>query len=159
MLLFELYEGESPFGTDDTDETDIFAAVGAFEKGDPLPFTAKTPIVAQQIIMELLQPSAEERLGYTDTAQVTQAAFFAGISWTTLDRQPASKSPRDRGGLVESQQSRTRRIADPPVSSFAGPPEAILVAENTMPPVVDVDKIIGPEDALKPFTSLIFGQW
>ena len=160
VLLFELYEGESPFGPEDTDETDVFAVVGAFEKGDPLPFTAKTPVIAQQLIADLLQPIPEERLGYTDTAQVMNAAFFTGIDWAAIDRQPAAKSPRDRGDLVESQsRANSRRMTELQAPPYIAPPEAVLVAEKTMPALVEIDTIIGPENALKPFTSLIFGQW
>lgn len=78
ILLYELYEGGSPFGTSDTEETTIFKAITAF-RPSKLNFS-RAPHPARKLIMSLLQFGPEERAGYKTSAEVTKAEYFAGKS-------------------------------------------------------------------------------
>lgn len=75
VVLYELFEGSTPFGNVDTDETSIFRAITSY-RPSKLNFT-KTPDEARRLIIALLQYGVEERLGYKDPMTVTTMDFFS----------------------------------------------------------------------------------
>lgn len=87
VLLFELYEGSTPFGNSDTDETTIFRAITAY-RASRLNFNKATP-EARKLIASLMQYGSEDRLGYKDPAQVCSSEYFTG---TVVDRYLTSTS-------------------------------------------------------------------
>lgn len=83
ILVHEIYEGSTPFGTVDTEETQIFRAITSYKSGQ-LKFSKKTPSSAVELIEGLLNPSLDERIGYRNNNDVLAVDFFAGLSWQSL---------------------------------------------------------------------------
>jgi serine/threonine protein kinase len=83
VLLFEMYEENSPFGNAETEETALFRAITSYQAGS-LQFTNKTPVAAQKLISELLQTKAAQRVGYSEPSEVMQHSFFEGVDFKTL---------------------------------------------------------------------------
>ena len=82
VLIFELYEECSPFGSADTDETTIFKRISAF-KGE-LPFTDKTPAAARAAVSGWLNPAPQLRTGYLMDDAVKNCALFSGTLFAKL---------------------------------------------------------------------------
>lgn len=78
ITLFELYEGCSPFGNNDTEETNIFRAISAFSGIKNLRFTLRTPERARNFIVSLLKFSSEQRCGYKQAKDVMDSQYFQG---------------------------------------------------------------------------------
>jgi hypothetical protein len=79
ITLYETYEGCSPFGNNDTEETSIFRSISSFH-GDKQcwAFTDRTPPPARQLLQGILQVIPHQRCGYKLPRQVMEAAYFAG---------------------------------------------------------------------------------
>jgi serine/threonine protein kinase len=82
ILLYELYEGSSPFGTSETDETTIFRAISSY-RPEKLTFK-KAPAAAKKLIADVLRFSTEERCGYRDLKNIMSSDFFQGKKSLTL---------------------------------------------------------------------------
>ncbi len=76
ILLYELYEGSSPFGTSETDETTIFRAISAY-RPEKLVFN-KAPAAAKKLITDVLKFAADDRCGYKDVYSIKSSDFFSG---------------------------------------------------------------------------------
>jgi serine/threonine protein phosphatase PrpC len=77
ILAFEVYEGQTPFGNVDTEETQLFRLISS-HVGHQLNFTAKTPPPARELILGVLDPRPKERLGYKDHQEIRKLVFFEG---------------------------------------------------------------------------------
>lgn len=84
VMLYEMYEGTTPFGNSDTDETSIFRAITAF-RASRLNF-ARAPHEARKLITSLMQYGNEERAGYKDPNVVFSSEFFNEIKWDELEK-------------------------------------------------------------------------
>mmetsp|Transcript_10708 Transcript_10708/g.16227 ORF Transcript_10708/g.16227 Transcript_10708/m.16227 type:complete len:1008 (-) Transcript_10708:197-3220(-) len=84
ILFYELYEGSTPFGTPDTEETALFKAITSYQTGN-LNFTENTPMLARELISSLLNSDAKKRIGYTDSGEVFKHKFFGDIDWTNIN--------------------------------------------------------------------------
>ncbi len=76
VLLYELYEGCSPFGTSETDETTIFRAISSY-RPNKLVFN-KSPKRAADLIKAILACVPDERLGYKQLDQLKNSDYFSG---------------------------------------------------------------------------------
>jgi serine/threonine protein kinase len=83
ILLYELYELSSPFGTSETDETTIFRSISSF-RPSKLVFTDRTNEPIRALISSILNFDAEDRYGYKDVSQVKSAKYFAGMRVVVL---------------------------------------------------------------------------
>ena len=80
VLVYELYEGNSPFGTSETDETTIFRAISSF-RPSKLEYKSKAITSAvKEFIGSLLKFGPEDRQGYTSISKLRSADFFSGKS-------------------------------------------------------------------------------
>lgn len=77
ILLYEMMEGSSPFGTPETDETSIFRAITSY-RPSALPFSANTSSDAKKLISDLLQYDSTYRAGYAHESAVKDADYFSG---------------------------------------------------------------------------------
>ena len=77
ILAYELFESMSPFGNIDTDVTTLFKIISSFKYGD-LKFTEKTTGAARDLIVSMLNPTVNDRLGYKGSSAVKSQLFFAG---------------------------------------------------------------------------------
>jgi protein kinase A len=77
IVIYEMYEGQTPFGNSDTDETTIFRGISAF-RTSRLKFS-KTPTAARKLITSLLTYGSEERAGYRDPYAICGAEYFNGM--------------------------------------------------------------------------------
>jgi serine/threonine protein phosphatase PrpC/serine/threonine protein kinase len=106
VLLYEMYEGSTPFGNSDTDETSIFRAITSF-RASRLNFN-RAPHEARKLITSLMQSGNEERAGYKDPNVVFSSDFFNGIKWEELERtegHPIDIQPTlDVSSLLDDQQ-------------------------------------------------------
>jgi serine/threonine protein phosphatase PrpC/CRP-like cAMP-binding protein len=79
ILAYEIFESNTPFGTTETEETQLFRLISSYSAGQ-LNFTAKTFPSARELILALLDPRPSERLGYKSHADVEKLAFFDGLN-------------------------------------------------------------------------------
>jgi serine/threonine protein kinase len=84
IVVYELFEGQTPFGTSDTDETTIFKAISGYRQSK-LQLTPKTSDDARRLIIDLLQYDSESRAGYKNEETIHDQEFFSGISWDQLE--------------------------------------------------------------------------
>jgi serine/threonine protein kinase len=77
VLMYELYEGTTPFGTSESDETSVFKAISSYIPSK-LQFTSKTSNEAQVLIKDLLQYDGNSRTGYKNEDGVKEAEYFSG---------------------------------------------------------------------------------
>lgn len=81
IIIYELFEGNTPFGTIETDETSIFKAISKY-RPSKLSFTSnKTPENARALLMDILQFSSDTRAGYQHEEHILDAEFFLGNSF------------------------------------------------------------------------------
>ena len=92
VLLFELYEGESPFGDEDATDAELYSSIGGFGVGDTLPFTDKSPPAARALATMLLDPIPAQRPGYLNPRDVEDDPFFEGML-TRPEPDPAAAAP------------------------------------------------------------------
>jgi serine/threonine protein kinase len=85
VLYCELFEGNNPIGSHDSEETAIFKKLATFNP-DALDFTKKTPKKAKSIISSLLDPDVSKRLGYGGPEDVQGKKFFSDVDWSTIGR-------------------------------------------------------------------------
>lgn len=83
VTIYEMYEGQTPFGQADTEETKIFKEITSYNPSK-LNFTASTPVNARPFITALLHPEGHNRLGYRDSEQILRNAFFSDINWSNI---------------------------------------------------------------------------
>ena len=83
IIIYELFEGNTPFGNSETDETNIFRAISNY-RPSKLSFTAKTPENTRSLLMDILQFSADTRGGYQHEEHILEAEFFLGKSFLAL---------------------------------------------------------------------------
>lgn len=77
ILLYEMFEGSSPFGTSETDETSIFKAITAY-RPSRLQFSQKTRGDARTLIVDVLQFELSDRAGYRNEEAIRESSFFSG---------------------------------------------------------------------------------
>lgn len=78
VLVYELYEGCSPFGTSETDETTVFRAISSF-RPSKLEYKSKAiTSAAKDFIASLLKFGPEDRHGYASLAKLRTMDFFNG---------------------------------------------------------------------------------
>eukprot|EP00981_Chlorochromonas_danica_P004506 scaffold911_cov162-Ochromonas_danica.AAC.9 len=85
ITLYELHEGCSPFGNNETEETKIFRAISSFSGASNLKFN-KSSEKARDLILRLLKFSPEQRCGYKDPQQMKRSSYFEGIDWSNLSK-------------------------------------------------------------------------
>ena len=78
VLLYELFEGASPFGTEETEETAVFKAITGLLRGGVK--YSKTPPEVSEVVSALLDPEAANRIGYKDSAELRSAKCFSKVS-------------------------------------------------------------------------------
>lgn len=77
VLAYEVYEGQTPFGTVDTEETQLFRLITS-HAGHQLNFTTRTPPAARELMLGVLDPRPKDRLGYKNHSDIRKLAFFEG---------------------------------------------------------------------------------
>ena len=185
VLLYEMYEGVSPFGADEADESELFNAISSFQKDDDqLPFTAKTPHAAIELIRHLLEPDLNDRQGYVDPRLIRNDPYFVGLDWDRIGRMPRNVSninlvvasgnsggnlrstPAGESGAVPSAvrggHSGDRDVDFSLVSGGGSdvaapyiPVDATAVAMAAKPTFTNPDTIF-VEESLKPHMSLLY---
>lgn len=89
ILVYELYEGNTPFGTAETDETTIFRAISAYTSSK-LQFNQSKDSTVKKFIAELLQYDGESRASYKREEDIKESDFFASLEagWDALESHP-----------------------------------------------------------------------
>ena len=101
IMLYEFFEGSSPFGNSETDETAIFKLLTSFKKG-ALKFTDKTPPLVGSMITNILDSEPSSRQGYKDSLELTSDPYFKGVNWKDLGFQGHITDVRiDSGVLID----------------------------------------------------------
>eukprot|EP00607_Mallomonas_marina_P002135 CAMPEP_0182434428 /NCGR_PEP_ID=MMETSP1167-20130531/69745_1 /TAXON_ID=2988 /ORGANISM="Mallomonas Sp, Strain CCMP3275" /LENGTH=1035 /DNA_ID=CAMNT_0024624297 /DNA_START=148 /DNA_END=3255 /DNA_ORIENTATION=+ len=85
IVLFELYEERTPFGFDDTEKTELFSAISAFQTDDLVAKFIKTPEDARTLVSSLLVCAPQERLGYKNDSEVREAVYYKDVDWSNLE--------------------------------------------------------------------------
>jgi len=85
LLYYEMFEGQNPIGTHDSEETAIFKKLATFTV-DALEFTKKSPKKAKSLVAALLEPDVDRRLGYGSPDEVKSKKMFSGIDWSDVGR-------------------------------------------------------------------------
>lgn len=78
VLAFEIYEGFTPFGTAEMEETVVFNAIVAYKGA--VKYSTTTSTAARDLIDGLLCLAAEDRLGYREREAIKKKAVFKGYS-------------------------------------------------------------------------------
>ena len=81
VLIYEIYEGGTPFGTSEMEETAIFKIIAGF-KGTVK--YSKATAAAQELINSLLRVSSEDRCGYRQWDAFKGRALFTGSNFFFL---------------------------------------------------------------------------
>jgi serine/threonine protein kinase len=81
VLIYEIYEGSTPFGTSEMEETAIFKTIAGF-KGTVK--YSKATAAAQELINSLLRVSSEDRCGYRQWDAFKGRALFTGSTFFFL---------------------------------------------------------------------------
>jgi hypothetical protein len=76
--MYELYEGTTPFGTSESDETSVFKAISSYFP-NKLQFNSQTSNEAQALIKQILQYDGGSRAGYKNEESIKEAEYFSGI--------------------------------------------------------------------------------
>jgi len=82
-VVYEIYEGLSPFGTIDTEETQLFKQILAFQPTD-LKFSSKTTIEASELIYKLLVSDVDMRYGYKSCDDIKGLPYFNDVYWESV---------------------------------------------------------------------------
>mmetsp|Transcript_841 Transcript_841/g.1435 ORF Transcript_841/g.1435 Transcript_841/m.1435 type:complete len:1104 (+) Transcript_841:45-3356(+) len=132
ILLFEMHEESTPFGTSDTAETTVYKNLSAFQSNykdladyaSALGFTEKSSNPAvQSLVTMLLSPHPDRRAGYLIDGTVMEHEYFAvvDINWAQLSRQ-RSFQPLD---------------IQPTIDTSASPEIGALFDEAKLPPLTE----------------------
>lgn len=82
VLLHEIFEGSTVFGTSETEETQLFKAITSFN--GVIQYTEKTPVAARHVITSLLNKNAKQRLGFAGPDEVQRHELFNDVKWDDL---------------------------------------------------------------------------
>ena len=82
-LLYEMFDGENPFGNEESDETRLFQTITAHTR-DNLKPSDKIPTEAFDLIVGLLHENVKDRLGYKNHSDVKNSPLFKEIDWASL---------------------------------------------------------------------------
>lgn len=82
-IIYRFFEGETPFK--ECSEIKIFDKILNHEK---ISFTDSTPPEAQDIIIQLLNPIAEKRIGFDNIDKLKNHVFFSGIDFNNINKLP-----------------------------------------------------------------------
>lgn len=74
--MYEIYEGCTPFGTSEMEETAIFKTIAGFQGTVKY---SKASAAAQELINDLLRVSSEDRCGYRKRDAYKGRAIFTGM--------------------------------------------------------------------------------
>ena len=94
VLIYELFEGANPFGSEKTGETDIFKIISAFEPSI-LAFSEKSPDEVRDIIRLLMTEQDHKRLGYTDPGDLSRHSFFRANPLSSVGDKNKEGYPTD----------------------------------------------------------------
>lgn len=81
ILLYEMYENRTPFGSEETEEKVIYQNLTAYSStGESLVFTEdRTPLAARALLKEVLHLTPQLRCGYADNGKAIKGSkYFAG---------------------------------------------------------------------------------
>jgi len=82
-VLYELYEGLSPMGSPDTEETQLFKKITAFDV-DKLEFTRLSHKKVRSVITSLLEPECIRRCGYKSQDDLKQKKMFIKTDFNSV---------------------------------------------------------------------------
>ena len=82
-VIFELFEGVSPLGSHDMEETQVFKKITAFEP-DALEFTKASHKKVRSIISDLMKTECSRRCGYKTQDDLKTKKVFNKINFTTV---------------------------------------------------------------------------
>jgi protein kinase A len=83
VLMYELYEGTTPFGTSESDETSVFKAISSYFP-NKLQFNSQTSSEAQALIKQILQYDGSSRAGYKNEESIKEAEYFSGMFFSVV---------------------------------------------------------------------------
>jgi CRP-like cAMP-binding protein len=118
VLLYELAEGEPPWGSSDQDDMTVLNRITSHEQGNLLPFSREEFAECESLMMlieQLLDPNPRARsvgsgvgapVG-SGAASLREHPFFAGFSWSKM-YDSEEKSPLDE----IAREQHMRRIED-----------------------------------------------
>lgn len=84
IIIHELFEGTTPFGSGDKDETTLYKLITKFKPTENLTFSDSTTTEARDFISLILEPRVSERMGYNGRHLVESHSFFGGITWSKV---------------------------------------------------------------------------
>ena len=82
-VLYEMYEGASPMGAADIEETQLFKKIMAFDP-DKLEFTKLSHKKVRSVITALLEPECLRRCGYRTQDDLKSKKLFMKVDWKTV---------------------------------------------------------------------------
>jgi serine/threonine protein kinase len=82
-VVYELFEGMSPMGSPDIEETQLFKKISAFEV-DKLEFTPLSHKKVRSVITSLLEPDCIRRCGYKTQEDLKQKKMFVKMDFSSV---------------------------------------------------------------------------
>lgn len=82
-LVYELFDGESPFTSDQIEETKLFSII-SLHRLDTLKPSERIPLNVFEMIKRLLDPLANNRLGYKNSEELLNHSCFDHIKFPTI---------------------------------------------------------------------------
>ena len=82
-VVYELFEGMSPMGSPDIEETQLFKKISAFEV-DKLEFTPLSHKKVRSVIASLLEPDCIRRCGYKTQEDLKQKKMFVKMDFSSV---------------------------------------------------------------------------
>ena len=87
-IIYRFFEGMTPFR--ENSEKDTFKKI---IDNEDIYFSSKTPSIAQDLILNLLEKEPSKRIGYKDIEEIKNHPFFKGILWNEMNQiMPPSES-------------------------------------------------------------------
>ncbi len=80
-IIYRFFEGMTPFR--ENSEKDTFKKI---MDNDDIYFSTKTPSIAQDLILQLLEKEPSKRIGYKDIEELKNHPFFKGIYWNEMEQ-------------------------------------------------------------------------
>ncbi len=87
-LVYEIFDGESPFASDQMEETKLFNTISR-HRIESLKQSERIPLNTFNMIKCLLNPLVIDRLGYKNSDDITSQLFFDDITFASLSDDPS----------------------------------------------------------------------
>lgn len=84
-VIYELYEGNAVMGTHETEETQLFKKINAFE-ADSLEYTKHVHKKVRSVIANLMDPVCNRRCGYKTQDDLKQKKVFSKVDWANIGK-------------------------------------------------------------------------